>query len=82
MPEKYDRPALRNLLHKLVQYGRQQVKEAKQAKPPAEKSKRSPLPLEMADPELVKKAIAWAKRLLISSPEELNNVPSPSQYIH
>jgi hypothetical protein len=70
MPEKYDRPALRNLLHKLVQYG------------PAEKSKRSPLPLEMADPELVKKAIARAKRLLISSPEELKNVPSPSQCIH
>lgn len=80
MSEKHDRPALRKLLEMLVQYGQQKVKEAKQANPPAEKPKRAPLPKQMADPEVVKKVLAQAKRL--PSPEKLKEMPSASKRIH
>jgi len=82
MSEKHDRPALRNLLDKLVQYGQQKVEEGKQAKSPAEKPKQAPLPRQMADPEVVKKVLARAKRLLAPSPEKLLELPQASKRIH
>jgi hypothetical protein len=73
-----NRPALRDLLEKLIQHAQQQVEEAKQ---PSQKLN-APQPIRDADPEDVKKALARAKRLLGPSSEELRIMPSPSKLIH
>jgi hypothetical protein len=62
-----DRPALRDLLEKVAELARKRAEEIKQSQ------------TQYADPELVKEALARAKRVLATS---LRNMPTTSKRIH
>jgi hypothetical protein len=62
-----DRPALRDLLEKAVELARKRAEEIKQSQ------------TQYADPELVKEALALAKRVLATS---LKHMPTTSKRIH
>jgi hypothetical protein len=74
--EKHNRPALQSLLEKAVEYSQKRAEEMKTA---SEKLKPRAL---YAEPEVVKEALARAKRILAMSAEEVKDMPSPSKRTH
>jgi hypothetical protein len=73
--EKHKRPALQNLLEKVVEFGQKRAEEISDKPEPQSKT-------QYADPELVKEALARAKRLLALASEKLKEMPTPSKRIH